>query len=96
MTGPARPRPARAGLCLALAVALLGAGIAGCGKRGEPGPPEGEEDKYTYPRTYPDPASVLPSAGPAGRAASREAPPGGDLSTFPDSRRRRTYGAPVQ
>jgi hypothetical protein len=98
VTGPARTRTAtaRAGLCLALAAVLLGAGLAGCGKKGGPRPPEGEESQYTHPGVYPDPASVLRSAEPAEPAASREAPPGGDLSTFPDSRKRRTYGAPVQ
>ncbi len=37
----------------ALALILIGIGLAGCGKQGAPSPPEGETN--TYPRIYPNP-----------------------------------------
>ncbi|RMD63368.1 MAG: hypothetical protein D6826_05095 [Alphaproteobacteria bacterium] len=81
-------------LRLALA-GLVVAAIAACGKRSELAPPEGEESRYTYPRPYPDPASVLPPDESESAPASREVPTtAGDLSPFPDSRRTTTYGQP--
>jgi predicted small lipoprotein YifL len=35
----------------AIAVLLVGLGLAGCGKKGDPQPPPGVPN--TYPRTYP-------------------------------------------
>ncbi len=97
------PREAKLGngLLVALRVALrtalcglLLAGASGCGKRGPPGPPEGEESSYTYPGTYPNPASVLPG-GEAEENESRRAPAhAGGITTFPtDSRTKTTYGS---
>ena len=45
-----------------LAALMLMTGVAACGKRGDPIPPEGT----TYPRQYPAPSQVLPdTAEPA-------------------------------
>lgn len=46
-------------LAFALAVPLV-LGVAACGKKGSPKPPEGQESDYTYPRPYPAPSSVTP------------------------------------
>ncbi len=82
----------RAALCLAAAALVLGAGLGACGKRGGPRPPEGEESRYTYPRTYPHPRSVLPSEE-EGETVPGESPAhAGDISTFPKPRSRTTYG----
>ena len=43
--------------------AIGGALLAACGRKGSISKPEGEEASYTYPRTYPDPAGVVPSGG---------------------------------
>ena len=37
-------------LCLAMSLVLAG-GLAACGKKGPPQPPE--DELHTYPRTYP-------------------------------------------
>lgn len=42
--------------CLALA-------LAACGKRGSVYPPEGQEEAYTYPSTYPAPETLVPGGG---------------------------------
>ncbi len=39
------------GLRIALCGLLLAGALSGCGKKGPPGPPEGEESSYTYPQT---------------------------------------------
>jgi hypothetical protein len=82
------------GLCIALCGLLLAGALSGCGKRGPPGPPEGEESSYTYPGTYPNPASVLPG-GEAEENESRRAPVhAGGITTFPTgSRTKTTYGS---
>lgn len=51
-------------LLLAAAAPLL---LAGCGKKGGLRPPPGEEGKYSYPRRYPAPKSVLPQGAPPAR-----------------------------
>ena len=58
-------------------------------------PPEGEESRYTYPRPYPDPASVLEHQAPQSEPRSLEAPThAGDLSPAPRGRKSTTYGQP--
>lgn len=48
-------------LALAAAVAVpLALGLAACGKKGSPKPPEGQEADYTYPQPYPRPNTVVP------------------------------------
>jgi predicted small lipoprotein YifL len=83
----------RNGLGIALALVLAG-GLAGCGKKGPPGPPEGEEASYNYPKTYPNPATVVPEQ-PEELRKSREAPAhAGGITVFPtDSRTKTTYGS---
>jgi len=81
----------------ALAAALA---LSACGKRAEPRPPDGANEAYTYPKTYPNPDTVGPSGTQdLARPRSRGAPSGaGDISVFPEVRRKKTtvYGAPAQ
>ncbi len=87
-------KPGR-GLCLAFRIALCGlllaGALSGCGKKGPPGPPEGEESSFTFPRTYPDPASVLPGA----EAEESKTPAhAGSITVFPiTSRTKSIYGS---
>ena len=78
-------------LCAAaIALLLLGA----CGKRADLREPDDATTPYTYPKFYPNPASVDPNARPAKRAAPKGA---GDISVEPSTRRSTTtYGAPVE
>ncbi len=46
-------------------LALLGAAAllpAACGRKGPIETPKGQEDRYIYPRTYPNPGTVVPGA----------------------------------
>lgn len=47
-------------LLLPLALTLA---VTACGRKGAIEPPEGEAAAYTYPRTYPDPATMVPGDG---------------------------------
>jgi predicted small lipoprotein YifL len=50
-----RPRRGLQVFCMALAICLMTAGLAGCGiKPGQVDPPQGEKND-PFPRTYPDP-----------------------------------------
>ncbi len=82
------------GLCIALCGLLLAGALSGCGKKGPPKPPEGEESSYTFPGTYPHPASVLPGTE-AEENESRQVPThAGGITTFPTtSRTKTTYGS---
>ena len=85
---------------ISLAAALVLA-LAACGKQGSLRAPDGEEASYTYPRVYPNPATVVPPAEPgqepAAKPPSREVLEGaGDISVFPNLRRTKTtYGTPT-
>jgi hypothetical protein len=80
----------RALCAAALALALLGA----CGKRAELREPDDATEPYTYPKAYPNPASVDPNARPVTRAAPKGA---GDISVEPStSRKTTTYGTPAE
>ncbi len=84
----------RMGLSAALCGLLLAGALSSCGKKGSPGPPEGEESSYTYPGIYPNPASVLPKT----EAEEKWKTPAhaGDLTVFPSaSRTKTTYGPGV-
>jgi hypothetical protein len=61
IVSPLRPPRLRVLLCATLCTALL-LGVAGCGKKGAPKPPVGEESSYTYPQAYPAPETVTPGA----------------------------------
>jgi len=77
------------------AVALVLAALGACGKRADLEPPPGEESRYTYPRAYPDPASVLPPGTGEATSRSREVPShAGNISPIPGGRRTTTYGQP--
>ncbi len=81
-------------LCIALCGLLLAGALSGCGKKGPPGPPEGEESSYTYPHTYPDPASVLPGTEAEEKRDRRVPAHAGGITTFPTtSRTKTTYGS---
>ena len=84
------------GLCVALCGLLLAGALSGCGKKGPPGPPEGEESSYTFPGPYPHTASVLPGTE-AEETKSRRVPVrAGGITTFPAaSRTKTTYGSGV-
>jgi len=77
----------RRSVTLLLAAALmvpLALGLAACGKKGSPKPPEGQEADYTYPQPYPAPATVVPN----GKAQPEEN--AGPLSIFNDDKRTKT------
>ena len=65
------------------------AGLAACGKKGDLAPPEGEEDLYSYPRSYPKPSSQVPGKR-EDRAPQNTTPD--NISIFPDERTKtKTY-----
>ena len=84
--------------CLA---ALLVLSLGACGKKGTLRAPDDAEAAYTYPRPYPNPATVVPEAGPVpepeARPRTREVPEGaGDITVLPNLRRTKTtYGFPA-
>jgi hypothetical protein len=43
-----------------IAAVILALALGACGRKGDVGPPEGQESEYTYPQVYPAPGSVLP------------------------------------
>ena len=45
---------------LLTAVVALALAVTACGKKSGLSPPEGEEELYTYPRSYPAPSTVRP------------------------------------
>ena len=47
-------------LILATSLALA---LSACGKQGNLYPPEGQEEAYTYPTTYPAPETLVPGGG---------------------------------
>jgi len=94
---PGRGRPAavpravlRAVSAAVLAAALLGT-LGACGKKAGLRPPDGEAAAYTWPRAYPDPATVRPEKTAeketeTTRTPSREQAPAhaSDITTFPE------------
>ena len=48
-----------------LLVPLLALALSGCGKKGDPYAPEGQEEAYTYPNPYPKPGTLVPGGGVA-------------------------------
>ena len=82
------------GLCIALCGLLLAAALSGCGKKGRPRPPEGEESSYTFPGAYPNPASVLPGVEAEANKSRRVPVHASGITTFPAaSRTKTTYGS---
>ncbi len=80
---------------LIMVACVLALALSACGKRADPRAPDGEEAAYTYPRVYPNPATVLPAGAEDTKLKSREIPRGaGDLSPFPNSRTKIIYGNP--
>ena len=87
-------RGLRMALPIALCGLLLAGALSGCGKKGAPRPPEGEESSYTYPQTYPNPASVLPGTEAEEETDRRVPTHAGGITTFPaNSRTKTTYGS---
>lgn len=85
---------ARAAIAGLLALGLI-LGLAACGKRADVRAPEEEAAAFTWPETYPKPETVLPAERSDVGYDSRALPStAGDLTTYPDSRRRATYGSP--
>jgi len=76
----------------------VAASLSACGKKAGLEPPEGQEGSYTYPRTYPNPDSVLPSKDKKSETPTGQVPPfAGGLSPFPKDRTTTTYqSAPPQ
>jgi len=70
-------------LLTAVVSAALLAGVAACGKKGSPRPPEGQESEYSYPHPYPEPSTVVPN----GTSVEEEA---GPLSIFSSDNRTKT------
>lgn len=68
-----------------LGLLLLLPGLAACGVKGAIQEPEGQESSYVYPRTYPDPKTVVPSGGTAAPP-----PPGIPADSFGSERRTTT------
>ncbi len=55
---------------------VLALALSACGKRADLRAPDGEEAAYTYPRVYPNPATVLPAGTEDTKLKSREIPRG--------------------
>ncbi len=66
---------------LAAAALILAAPLGACGKKGSLKAPEGQKSQYTYPLTYPVPATVVPP--PPGEEEANAGP--SFLSPFPRS-----------
>jgi hypothetical protein len=80
-------------ILVALAAALA---LSACGKRAGLRPPDGEEKVYTYPKVYPNPATVLPPGATDTTLRTREIPEGlGDLTPLPKGRKKTIYGDPA-
>ncbi len=81
----------------ALALVLL-ATLGACGKEGRPGAPEGEESRYTYPKVYPKPSTVLPQQEEAPLKTGEAPAHAGGISTFPSTTRSKTTydSGPIQ
>jgi len=63
---------------LALAAAAFALPLPGaCGRKGPITSPEGEEANYTWPRTYPDPATQVPPLAENVAAPPKPVLPGG-------------------
>lgn len=75
---------ARPLVLVVVATALL-VGLGGCGKKGSPKPPAGQESNYTYPQAYPAPGTVGPP--PAGEDPFKDR---GPASLFSDPRTKTT------
>jgi predicted small lipoprotein YifL len=74
------------GRLLLIVIALL-ATLAACGKKSGLDPPDGTTASYTYPKLYPNPASVLPESETPSKTQKRLPPPfAGDLSPLPNDR----------
>jgi len=73
-----------------LAMAL----VAGCGKKNDVSPPDGEGHLYTYPRDYPAPVSGAAVPDRGAEQQDRLSPPS-SLSPYPFSRegKTKTYGS---
>jgi predicted small lipoprotein YifL len=70
-----------------LIAAALTVSLSACGKKSNLEPPEDTAASYTYPRTYPNPASVLSEKDEERKTETRPAPPhAGGLSPFPADR----------
>jgi predicted small lipoprotein YifL len=90
---------ARRSSAVVLALAAVAVGLAACGRRNPPKPPNDRKAEYTYPRFYPAPATVLPDGAdttvrPVEEEPTQETQPR-KLSPVPspDSRTRtRTFG----
>lgn len=82
----------RMGLSAALCGLLLAGALSSCDKWGFLWPPEGEERSDTYPRIYPNPASVLPKTEVEEWKTPAHV---GDISIWPNSRTKTTYGPGV-
>ncbi len=83
-------------LGILLAAALVAGGLAACGKKNSPAPPEGMASQYTYPLIYPNPGTVLPQEIEEEEVRTGEAPAhAGDITTFPTGRTKTTYGSGV-
>jgi predicted small lipoprotein YifL len=83
MTVTARTRTALRLLLTAAVAAPLAFSLGACGKKGSPKPPESEENQYTYPQAYPDPATVVPNG-------NNQAEEAGPLSIFTNDNRTST------
>jgi predicted small lipoprotein YifL len=80
-------------LFLAMLVAALA--LSACGKSAPVRPPDDAATAYTFPKVYPNPATVLPAGSTDTTLRSREIPVGaGNLSPLPNARKRTIYGDP--
>ncbi len=89
-----RQTPDRRQVLTFVLLAAAGGLIAGCGKKGRPRAPEGQEGNYTYPRFYPNRESVLQGGTAPEWEEPNDKPNSIDLSPAPGSRERTvTYGS---
>lgn len=72
---------------------LLLPALGACGVKGAIQEPKGQEQLYVYPRTYPDPKTVVPPSGTAGGTSGTGGGTTGAQTNPPPSAPAETFGS---